>query len=219
MIQSCQPRPASSPSLQRLPLSLFSHTCPPILSLSPLPTSPNSTHPTQLDTPVPPQPLCYQSYPHTFRHTWGCPSVSTFHFELSTPRSSSYECPLQCPHQRHSASLIRPLFSYSCALFCTKQNAISHLFIPLRTLCRKQPRWGTHPSVHPFTIQKDLLFARSRARTSYRHRDRASISRDTQRSTQIPTSPNMLKCTRTQGATRFRRKLSRPEGMPGPTCP
>ncbi len=29
----------------------------------------------------------------------------------------------------------------------------------------------------------------------------------------------MLKWSRTQGATRFRRKLSRPEGMPGPTCP
>ena len=30
-------------------------------------------------------------------------------------------------------------------------------------------------------------------------------------------SPKMLKYP--QGATRFRRKLSRPEGMPGPTCP
>src|SRR5690242_17017002 len=129
-----------APSLFNLSLSPFHDIYSPNL-LSPLPASPNSTHPTQLDTLVPPQPLCFQSNPHAFRHTWGCPSVSTFHFELSTPRSSSYECPLQCPHQRHSASRIRPLFSYSYALFCTKQNAISHLFIPLRTLCTNHPGW------------------------------------------------------------------------------
>jgi hypothetical protein len=29
----------------------------------------------------------------------------------------------------------------------------------------------------------------------------------------------VLKWCCTEGATRFRRKLSRPEGMPGPTCP
>ncbi len=34
-----------------------------------------------------------------------------------------------------------------------------------------------------------------------------------------PIPPKMLKWIGTQGATRFRRKLSRPEGMPGPTCP
>src|SRR5690242_4112497 len=142
MIRSRQPRPAISASPRTLPLSPFSHTDPPILCLSPLPTSPNSTHPTQLDTPVPPQPLCYQSYPHTFRHTWGCPSVSTFKFRLSTPRRSFRTCPDQFPPQCHSAALSRPLFSYSSALFCTKQNAISHLFISLRTLCGKHPGWG-----------------------------------------------------------------------------
>jgi hypothetical protein len=77
MLRSRQPRPATSPSPRTLPLPPFSHTDRPILCLSPLPTSPNSTHPTQLDTPVPSQPLCYQSYPHAFRHTWGCPSVLT----------------------------------------------------------------------------------------------------------------------------------------------
>jgi hypothetical protein len=138
MIRSRQPRPAISLSSRIIPLSPFSHTYPPIFCLPSLPTSPNSTHPTQLDTPVPPQPLCYQPNPHAFRHTWRCPSVSTFHFELSTLNRSVRTCPHQC----HSASIIRPLFSYSYALFCTKQNAISHLFIPLRTLCTKHPGWG-----------------------------------------------------------------------------
>src|SRR5690348_15147006 len=137
----CLPGP-SAIALFNLPLSPFHDTHSPILpsplvtSQSPLPSF--STHSSQLDTPVPPQPLCYQSNAHAFRHTWGCASVFTFHFELSAPHHSLSTC----PHQRHSASIIRPLFSYSYALFCTKQNAISHLFIPLRTLCRKHPGWG-----------------------------------------------------------------------------
>ena len=142
----------SALALFNLPLSPFSHTSPPILNLSPLPTSPNSTHPTQLDTPVPPQPLCFQSYPHAFRHTWGCASVSTSHFELSTPHRPLRTCPRQRPHQCHSASIRRPLFSYSYALFCKKQNAISHLFIHLRTLCRKHPGWG-------YTINQTALLS------------------------------------------------------------
>src|SRR5690242_7767578 len=168
MIQSRQPRPAISPSLRPLRLPPLSHSDPPFLYLSPLPTSPNSTHPTQLDTPVPPQPLCYQSYPHAFRHTWGCPSVSTSHFGLSTPRRSFRACLHQFRYQcRHSASIIRPLFSYAYALLCTKQNAISHLFIPLRTLCRKHPGRGmlrssnsptTGPSAVPLLAVFKLLF-------------------------------------------------------------
>src|SRR5690349_13966762 len=138
---SLMPGP-SNIALFNLPLAPFSHTYPPTPCLSPLPTSPNSTHPTQLDTPAPPQPLCYQSNPHTFRHTWGWASVFTFNFEFFAPHGSFRTCPHQCPHQRHSASIIRPLFSYSYALFCTKQNAISHLFIPLRTLCTKHGGWG-----------------------------------------------------------------------------
>src|SRR5689334_18567550 len=146
MIQTRQPRPTISPFPRTLPLSPFSYTHPPILCLSPLPASPNSTHPTQLDTPVPPQTLWFQSNPHAFRHTWGCASVSTFHFELSTPRRSFCTCPHQRPYQRQSAPLSRPLFSYSYALFCTKQNSISHLFIPLRTLCTNHPGVGAPPS-------------------------------------------------------------------------
>src|SRR5690242_9417305 len=142
MIQSRQPRPATFPSARILPLSPFSHTDPPNLCLSPLRASTNSTHPTQLDTPVPPQPLCSQSYPHAFRHTWGCASVSTFNFELSTRHRSIRRSPHPCPHQCHSAPLSRPLFSYSSALFCTAQNAIFHLFISLRTLCTNHPGWG-----------------------------------------------------------------------------
>jgi hypothetical protein len=138
MIRSRQPRPATSSSLRRLPLAPFYYTYRPILCLSPLPTSPNSTHPSQLDTPVPSQPLCYQSHPHAFRHTWGCASVSTFDFELSTWNRSFRKS----RHQYHSAPLSRPLFSYSYALFCTAQNTNSRILNHLRTLCTKHPGWG-----------------------------------------------------------------------------
>ena len=84
MIRSPQPRPAPSPFPRILPLPPFSQTDPPISCLSLLSKSPNSTHPTQLDTTVPPQPLCYQSSPHAFRHTWGCSSVSTL--QLQSPQ-------------------------------------------------------------------------------------------------------------------------------------
>src|SRR5690349_22687139 len=112
MIRSRHPRPATSSSPRTLPLPPSSFTDPPTLCLSPLPASPNSTHPTQLDTPVPPQPLCYHSAPHAFRHTWGCPSVSTFNFALSAPHLSFRTCPRQRPHRYHCAPLSRPLFSY-----------------------------------------------------------------------------------------------------------
>src|SRR5690348_14409611 len=69
------PGPSTLP-LSNLPLPPFHDTYSRIL-LSPRPTSPNSTHSTQLDTPVPPQSLCYQSNAHAFRHTWGWASVLT----------------------------------------------------------------------------------------------------------------------------------------------
>src|SRR5690349_16137434 len=78
----------STLALFNLPLSPSHDTYSPI-PLSPLdprhsPLPSFSTHPTQLDTPVPSQPLCYQSHPHAFRHPWGCASVFTSDFELST---------------------------------------------------------------------------------------------------------------------------------------
>src|SRR5579859_7475158 len=140
MIRSRQPRPATSSSLRRLPPPPFYYTYPPILCVSPLPTSsPNSTHPSQLDTPVPSQLLCYQSHPHAFRHTWGSASVSTSDFEFSSLTRSSR----RCPHQYHSAPLSRPLFSYSYALFCHAQNTNSRILNHLRTLCTKHPGWGS----------------------------------------------------------------------------
>src|SRR6185437_12300337 len=129
MIRSPQPRPVTSSSLRALPLSPFYCTYRPILCLSPLPTFPFSTHPSQLDTPVPSQPLCYQSYAHAFRHTWGCASVFTSHFELSALNRSF----CTRPHQYHSAPLSRPLFSYSYALFCHGQNTNSRILNHLRT--------------------------------------------------------------------------------------
>jgi hypothetical protein len=46
-------------------------------------------------------------------------------------------------HPQHATSRqLSPLFSYSCALFCHAQNAISFVFKPLHTLCKKPPGVG-----------------------------------------------------------------------------
>ena len=149
LIRSRQPHPATSPSPRTLPLSPFYWTSRPILCLPPLSTSPNSTHPTQLDTPVPLQPFCFQSYPHTFRHTWGCASVSTFAFERSTLLRSSRKC----PHQYHSQRYSVFLFSHSYALFCTAQNAMSYVFIRLRTLGTECLGWRTPHSSNTQNVE------------------------------------------------------------------
>jgi hypothetical protein len=168
MIRSRQPRPATSSSLRRLPLSPFYYTHRPSLSISPLPTSPNSTHPSQLDTPVPSQLLCYQSHPHAFRHTGGCASVSAFNFELPTPNHSFRKS----PHQYHSKCFSRPLFSYSYALFCHAQNTNSRILNHLRTLCTKHPGWG----MPPFSENSSRVSSRSkRGELSARNRAQESI--------------------------------------------
>jgi hypothetical protein len=165
MIRSPQSGPATSSSLRRLPLPPFYCAYLPILCLSPHPTCPFSTHPSQLDTPVPSQPLCYQSHPHAFRHTGGCASVSASDFELSTAYRSFRKSPHQ--YHYHSAPLSRPLFSYSYALFCPQQNAIFYLFISLRTLCTKHPGWRIPPLSNTQTIEPrgipKLVCARSAA--------------------------------------------------------
>ena len=50
------------------------------------------------------------------------------------------------PQQCHSVRLASPLFSYSYTLFCPTQNAKPFTFRRFRTLCQKQPGWGSHPS-------------------------------------------------------------------------
>ena len=45
-------------------------------------------------------------------------------------------------HRYHSTRLTHPLFSYSYALFCTAQNAISNLFCAFHTLSGKHSGWG-----------------------------------------------------------------------------
>lgn len=49
-------------------------------------------------------------------------------------------------HRYHSVELTLPLFSYSCALFCTAQSAILNPFNTFHTLCAEHPGWGSHPS-------------------------------------------------------------------------
>src|SRR5579859_1499527 len=164
MIQSRQPRPAPSSSPRRFPLPPFHYTYRPILCPSPLPTSPNSTHPSQLDTPVSSQPLCYQSHPHAFCHTWGRAAVFTFNFELSALNRSFRKCPHQC----HSKCFSSPLFSYSYALFCTAQNANSRILNHLRTLCRKHPGWRSTASGESFYSVPVLLHVRERSVPSTR---------------------------------------------------
>jgi hypothetical protein len=130
MIRSPQPRPATSSSRRRLPLAPFHCTYRPMLCLSPLPTSPNSTHPSQLDTPVPPQPLCYQSHPHAFRHTWGVPqcSLSILNSPFRTalparvhiniiPRHLAVLCFHTLTHSFATDETLTPAFSIISALF------------------------------------------------------------------------------------------------------
>jgi hypothetical protein len=62
----------------------------------------------------------------------------------SAPRSPVVPSPPLCksPHQYHSMGLTLPLFSYSCALFCTAKNPNPFRFILFRTLCTKHRGWG-----------------------------------------------------------------------------
>ena len=132
--------------------------------------------------------------------------------QLSLPPLSSFVAPWlltfpKSPHQYHSMRLTLPLFSYSYTLFCTARSAISNRFITFHTLCRK------HRGVYQVTRQAGcrLLAQSGRGESIFRN------PAPTQRRPSRTHSPKMLKYF--QGATRFRRKLSRPEGMPGPTCP
>jgi hypothetical protein len=66
------------------------------------------------------------------------PPSCSFDFSLSTPNRSSR----MSPYQFHLKGLSYRLFSYSYALFCTVQNAISCRFKPFHTLYTKHPGWG-----------------------------------------------------------------------------
>jgi hypothetical protein len=61
--------------------------------------------------------------------------------------------PPQSPHQYHSTSFSRPLFSYSYALFCRAHYANSRIFKHLCTLCEKHPGW-----VAPRSIRSGSLY-------------------------------------------------------------
>jgi hypothetical protein len=61
-------------------------------------------------------------------------------------------------HQYHSMGLTAPLFSYSYALFCTAQNAISNHFCSFRTLRGKHPGWGRGRPSPLFSAHTAALF-------------------------------------------------------------
>jgi len=124
------PRPAISFSLRRPSLSPFYYTTRPILCLTSVLASPNSTHSSQLDTPVPSQPLCYQSHPHAFRHPWGVPPcpLSILNFQLRTalcapvhiniiPLHLAVLCFHTLTHSFATLKTLTPAFSIICALF------------------------------------------------------------------------------------------------------
>ena len=193
---------------------MFSSTSPLLSSPSPsglrTPKPPSCSHP----TPIPARPFSSRS---EFR-------VSIFKVRLQpSPNHSPLATALnKSPHQYHSAGLTFPLLSYSYALFCIAQNAISNLFNAFRTLCKKHPGRGSHPSRQGLRRSAQATNLSLRAfQTPYlviSLRD-CFIPAPPQRRLDGPNLLSMLKCSCTQGATRFRRKLSRPEGMPGPTCP
>src|SRR5579859_18392 len=102
----------------------------PSLMPGPATLAPFSTHPSPLDTPVSLQPLCFQSYAHAFRHTWGCASVFTSDFELSAlnrsfrsvriniiPRHLAVLCFHTLTHSFATPKTLTPTFSIICALF------------------------------------------------------------------------------------------------------
>ncbi len=56
---------------------------------------------------------------------------------------------------------LSPVFSNSCALFCTHQNHNSFIFMRFRTLCTKQPGWGEGVG-QPKEQDRSLGFAQGR---------------------------------------------------------
>src|SRR6266436_4404986 len=78
-----------------------------------------------------PQPFVYQSLPHSFHRDGGCtPSL------LSSKLGSSDLRTVQ------RVSELFPVFSNSCALFCTHARLNPFIFKRFRTLCKKPPGWG-----------------------------------------------------------------------------
>jgi len=125
----------------------------PSLLPGPATLAPFSTHPSQLDTPVPLQPLCYQSHPHAFRHPWGCASVFTSDFELSTryrsfrsvriniiPNALASLCFHTLTHSFATRKTLTPAFSIVCALFAENTRGGGSCTVSSIPFCVRQ-RW------------------------------------------------------------------------------
>ena len=109
----------------------------------------------------------------------------------------------------------------------------------LRTLCTKYPGWGIEPAAFATpkklatgrrTATRDLSAIKAHGSRATSHdpritgHDPPTTNHDPRVTGHAPriTNHGSFKCYNgglTQGATRFRRKLSRPEGMPAPTWP
>src|SRR5436309_11644709 len=63
-------------------------------------------------------------------------------YKQEAPVSPLFAALAKSVHLVDTTPLSRPLFSYTCALFCTPQNLNSRLFKQFRTLRQKHPGWG-----------------------------------------------------------------------------
>ena len=198
------PRPLSPP-----PRAGFVHLAPP-----PVPS-------------LPYHPLFPLSHPtrHTRHHHSTCKSFSIN--RLRTLSVTKGGVPSNVSLTRHSHCYSIPFPFTLLRTLWPSQNAISLLFNTLRTLCTKTPGGVAHrpvSSVFDFQLSTVNLFP---PRRNTRDSNCFIPSRTLSRRNGVPrfSAPRSTSATRSKmlnchkGATRFRRKLSRPEGMPGPTCP
>src|SRR6266568_6701123 len=63
-------------------------------------------------------------------------------YKQNAPLSPLFATVTKSAHLYHSALFSRPLFSYSCGLFCSRAKPNSFVFKRFRTLSQKHPGWG-----------------------------------------------------------------------------
>jgi hypothetical protein len=70
------------------------------------------------------------------------PAICLPSVQQNAPVSPLFATLTDSAHLHHSTQLSRPLFSYSCALFCTDKKVNSLVFRHYRTLWQKHGGWG-----------------------------------------------------------------------------
>jgi hypothetical protein len=149
MIRNPQPRPATSCSPRPLALSPLTYTYPPILCLSPLTASLNSTRPCRRNPSAinriptlsvthggaPPCPLSTLNVP---LRAALCPPVRiSVHIKV-IPRHLAALCFHTLAHSFARSKTLSPIFSFPCALFA--QNTLGGVALDLPTRQRQDLR-------------------------------------------------------------------------------